>query len=1174
MLGEKKLKRTGISRISPVLFNSCNPQYLKPSATFIKTKINNQLVHAILDSGAVTSLISLKLTKKLNINRICKEEINTNFIAANGEKLKTLGYCLIEINIGQIKIRQKCIIIDKLATDLLLGTDILVTHGMIINYLNKTLSVGKLSTTIYTEEKINNYCLAATTNIIIPAQSLHTVLFKIPDEMEGTVLLENTNLSSYYTIKEGLYEINNHNIPIIFTNNNRFAIEISKGKYLADIESITSAKINLVSSNNIETRTPSQMKDKVKTSSELTIDQNKKLNNLIQQYEENFSQNNNDLGFYDKQEFEIDTGNEKPIKTKPYRVPYAQQPEVDSMIDEMLENKIISKSNSPWASPLVIVKKKDGTNRFCVDYRKLNNITTKDNFPVPLIEETLDSLNGSCFFSSIDLCSGYWQMALDNNSKLKTAFISSKGLFHFERLPFGLSNAVAYFQRTMETILEGLPFAKVYIDDILVHSKTFEEHLVHLEEVFKRLREANLKIKPSKCLFGSNQTTFLGYDINIQGIKPNNEKIKAMLNYPAPKNQKQVKRFLGLASYYRKFIPNYSSITEPINKLLKKNEKFVWSIKCEKNFKLIIYYLTNPPLLAFPDFKKDFFLQTDASGVGLGAVLVQLDDENNERVLGYASRLLKDPERNYHATELECLAIVWATEHFRPYLYGRKFKIYSDHNPLVHIKNIKNKSARVTRWKLSLAEYDYEIEYKKGSLNSNADALSRIESEAENTNIMHINNVLSSLLPENIIEAQSTDDFSNKIIKNIENESEFILENNILFRKTIKGIALVVPTSLRETALRMCHNDMGGGHLGVKKTWPKLRDRFFWPNMYNDTDCWIKSCATCSKKKTPKQITKIAMHPIDAPARPFEMLGVDIVGPLPETAQGNKYIIVFTDYLTRWPEAFPIKKIDAKTVAKIFVNEIIARHSAPSVLLSDQGAQFMSILVKETCDYLLVNKINTTAYHPQTNGLTEKFNGTLCQILSIYGNEKQSNWDEMIPTALFAYRTSIQETTLQTPFETLYSRSPRLPNNLEKIKSNNTFVKDYSKNWEEARERINKVNQRRKTDFDSKFKRKIINIGDNVRLHIEATKVGLKKKLRGEMYAGPFKVIGKLPNGNLKLNIYKKKPYITHPDRVKLAETNFHFWENEKGKMSPSKKKKKKVSFSDIIAEYFLIETS
>jgi hypothetical protein len=350
------------------------------------------------------------------------------------------------------------------------------------------------------------------------------------------------------------------------------------------------------------------MKGKVTVNCALTTEQTSKIDALIQKYEENFSKDNNDLGYYNKTEFNIDTKNEKPIKTKPYRVAYAQQPEVDGMIDEMLVNNIIKKSNSPWASPLVIVKKKDGTNRFCVDYRKINEITVKDNFPVPLIEETLDSLQGSQYFTTIDLASGYWQMALNNDAKLKTAFISSKGLFQFERLPFGLSNAVSFFQRTMETIFEGVPNIKIYIDDIMVHSKTFEEHLLHLEEVFIILKESNLKIKASKCLFGATETKFLGYDINKEGIRPNNDKIKAMLKYPVPKTQKQVKRFLGMASYYRKFIPNYSSITEAINRLLKKNSKFVWNEKCQNSFTLIIYYLTHPPLLSFPNFKKDFFL--------------------------------------------------------------------------------------------------------------------------------------------------------------------------------------------------------------------------------------------------------------------------------------------------------------------------------------------------------------------------------------------------------------------------------------------------------------------------------------------------------------------------------------------------------------------------------------
>jgi hypothetical protein len=270
-----------------------------------------------------------------------------------------------------------------------------------------------------------------------------------------------------------------------------------------------------------------------------------------------------------------------------------------------------------------------------------------------------------------------------------------------------------------------------YIDDIMTHSKTFDEHLVDLEIVFKKLDEANLKLKPSKCFFANRETKFLGFDINSKGIRPSQEKFEAMKNYPEPKNAKSVKRFLGMASYYRRFIPNYSRITEPINRLLKKNEKFVWSDDCEISFRKIKHLLINPPILVYPDFTKQFILTTDASGIGLGAVLSQIGKDGLEHPIGYASRLLNNAERNYAATELECLGIVWGIEQFRPYLYGRHFIINCDHNPLVYLENTKNKSSRVTRWRLQLAEYDKEIRYKKGILNTNADALSRIGEKIE-----------------------------------------------------------------------------------------------------------------------------------------------------------------------------------------------------------------------------------------------------------------------------------------------------------------------------------------------------------------------------------------------------------------------------------------------------------
>jgi hypothetical protein len=829
-------------------------------------------------------------------------------------------------------------------------------------------------------------------------------------------------------------------------------------------------------------------------------------------------------------EFNIDTGEARPIKSPPYKVPYAQQDEVDEMINKMLGTGRISKSKSPWASPIVIVKKRDGTSRFCIDYRKLNEVTIKDNFPVPLIEETLNSLRGSKLFTSLDMASGYHQFSINKASREKTAFIAKSGLYEYNVLPFGLSNAVSSFQRTMEIILDGLPNVKVYLDDILIHSLDFDQHLIHLREVFERLKSANLKLKPGKCSFAKNETTYLGFLIDEAGIKPSPERTEALRNYQRPTTAKKVKRFLGMSSYYRKFIKNYGSLAEPINRLLKKSAKFEWNNECEEGFVRIIQAMTNPPLLIYPNFKQKFVLETDASGIGLGAVLAQKDAQGVNRAVGYASRMLKGPEKNYSATEIECLAIVWAVEHFKQYLWGREFTIECDHNPLVFINNMKNKSSRVSRWRMSMAEYQYKVIYMKGSANTRADALSRMECLVKRINKIEMVDKIN--LDKETIKAMQEED--SELLK-LKDKRRFFLENGILFRSNFGHAQLVIPRKLKEVVLKLCHDDMSGGHLGFNKTWPKINEKFYWTNMYQDTKSWLSSCKKCAMKKDPSP-ARAHQQPINEAKQPFEMMGVDILGPLTETKSGNKYILVFTDYLSRWVEVFPMRRMDAKTIAKLFVDEIVCRHSAPSTLLSDQGAQFTSSLLKEVCNYLKTRKLNTTAYNPRCNGLTERFNRTLCQLLSMYSDERQNDWDEYIPTALFAYRVSKQETTKMSPFEILYGRQPRLPSDLEKLTIAETFV--YKKKFEKAFEQIAKVNKNRKAKYDEKLPMRKFEIGDNVRLKMFATKVGLKEKLRGDMWAGPYRIFGKAPNGNIKLKI-RGKLYITNPDRLKIAESEF-----------------------------------
>ena len=398
------------------------------------------------------------------------------------------------------------------------------------------------------------------------------------------------------------------------------------------------------------------------------------------------------------------------------------------MVEDMLTQNVIQLSHSPWASPVVLVKKKDGSMRFCVDYRCLNSVTKRDVHPLPRIDDTLDVLSGARYFTTLDLASGYWQVAMDPNDKEKTAFITHSGLFEFSVMPFGLCNAPATFQRLMETVLEGLARKQcfVYYDDILVISSTWEEHLQNLELVIERLKKAGLRLKPKKCAFARQKVTYLGHVISEAGISVDPTKIEKIQSYPIPVGLKPLRQFLGVASYYRRFTPQFSKIAEPLYALTRKNTPFVWTSSCQAAFEKLKELLITPLTLAFPNFELPFILETDASGVGLGAVLSQQQGSGPTscRPIAYASRTLQKHERNYGISELEALAVVWATKYFHAYLYGHQRKVFTDHSALKSLLNTPHPSGKLARWGLALQELDLQIEYCPGKQNAVADALS------------------------------------------------------------------------------------------------------------------------------------------------------------------------------------------------------------------------------------------------------------------------------------------------------------------------------------------------------------------------------------------------------------------------------------------------------------------
>ncbi|UYV80241.1 K02A2.6-like [Cordylochernes scorpioides] len=552
------------------------------------------------------------------------------------------------------------------------------------------------------------------------------------------------------------------------------------------------------------------------------------LKQVLEKYADLFSSG---LGRSNLAKHRIDTEGAKPIKHKPYRVSAKEQEIIKEQIDEMLRDGIIRPSSSPWSFPVILVKKRDGKYRFCVDYRKLNDVTVKDVYPIPRIDEVLDTLQGSKYLSAIDLKSGYWQVEVEEKDKEKTAFTTAHGLYEFNVMPFGLFNAPATFEGNMENMLGNLRWqiCLCYLDDVIIYSSDFSTHLKRIEAVLRCFREANLKLNNKKCQFAFEELEILGHITNQLGIKPAEHNIKAIRDFPLPKKIKEVQSFLGMCSYYRIFIKGFSKIVDPLTSLIKNNVPFTWTENQEKAYQTLKVALINPPILGHFDPNATTYIHTDASNIGLGASLVQkFGDE--EKVISYLSRTLSKPEQNYSTTEKECLAVVWSMSKLRPYLYVRHFKIVTDHHALCWLKNLKDPTGRLARWAVKIQEYNFEIIHKR-------------------------------------------DDFIENIKENLSGNKRSITqnfkeENGWLYKKfpNPEGRAwfLVVPKKRRKEIMSENHNHMLNGHLGVARTTNRLKNKYYWPFMLKDVYEFVKRYAEtrAASEATVKEVSKFLIEDI------------------------------------------------------------------------------------------------------------------------------------------------------------------------------------------------------------------------------------------------------------------------------------------------------------------------
>lgn len=665
----------------------------------------------------------------------------------------------------------------------------------------------------------------------------------------------------------------------------------------------------------------------------------------------------------------IDTGSSRPISSPPHRTSAAENDLISDLVDDMLAQGIIRPSHSPWSSPVVLVRKKDGTPRFCVDYRKLNAATTRDVYPLPRIDDTLHSLGSSRVFSTLDLTASYWQVELDDESKPKSAFVCRRGLFEFVRMSFGLCNAPSTIQRLMDSVLAGLKWqiCLVYLDDIIIFSHSFQQHLHDLRLVFSRLRQAHLSINLKKCHFASKEISYLGYRITSDGLKTDPAKIQAVSAFPRPTNPDTLRSFLGLAGYYRSFIRGFSTIASPLNALLHKDASWQWSSQHEQAFQALKTALVTTPVLCYPDFSQPFELHTDgACTAGIGVMLCQRDPSNNRvHAIAYASGSLSPAEKNYGVTELEALAVVWGMKKFAHYLTGMRFIVITDHQALQFLPRSADLRGRLARWALYLQQHDFQVVYRPGRANAGPDALSRfplpdIASLSFSSSQSFIQSFLCGLSSSDLAAAQQQDSFCQSLLS-LPLPQGFSLESGILFF----GPRPVLPESLRQEVFKLLHGHPTSAHLGLSRTLQQFQRLYWFPDMRTYVAERICNCSIGTRTKlSRKSFGHTNLVRSDPPRQPFDTIAMDTFGPLPTSQSGNRYIVVTQCMFSRYVIITPVKVCNTDSVSNALIH-IFSEHGFPRVMLSDNGSPYSASMLQVLCMKLGITQRYSPAYHPQ-----------------------------------------------------------------------------------------------------------------------------------------------------------------------------------------------------------------
>jgi len=1195
------------------------------SSPYMNVKVGKKLVSAFIDTGATFSSITPKYLDSLPVKyvhrrkNLGKHKFNVT-LAVGEEKFVIEEEIELRFKVDNNSMLWKFYVVPGGTNELVFGMDWISKYHVVIDGKDKSVSikrdlnreakkvrepkleyfkpqeydvVGMYESEDEEKESTVGAMMRLSQSVEIPPLSCAKIKLKCNERITGDV--EITGLKSI-TRKHGI-SLGTSIVSVIdgqgetfVLNPHRHHVKVNRGELCGTMEVIDHKNIvcelsdEMLGDENACGINVSKVKhaSKMYNCQKMTIDpdiatirlgdhlnesQKCKLLELLSKYRSCFAFNVKEIGCHPTAECVLDTGSSKPVNAYPYRVSYAERQEVNRQVQDYLDRGIIVESVSPYSSPVVLHRKPDGTHRFCCDYRRLNAVTQVDIYPLPRMDDIFDRVTGAKFISTLDCLQGYHQIKMAKDSQPKTAFVTSDGKYEWTRMPFGLASAPSCFQRVMDDVLKNLKWtiALVYLDDIVVYGKTFFEHNERLEKVLRALSLAKITLKPEKCRFAEKKIKVLGHIISEEVIAVNPEKKFAVEKFPTPKNKRDVRAFVALCNFYRRFVKDMWVIAKPLYELTEKNKNFVWDENCESAFCKLKEILCSDTVLAHPQEDGLYEIHTDASTQGLGAILLQQQGPNRKdlRTIGYASRTLNSAEKNYHVTELECLAIIYGIEKFRPYVYGKRFRVMTDHCSLCRLINLKNPNGRLARWALKLMPYDFEICYIKGSRHGHVDSLSRnpvgsapdSEISFPDEYFFGYSNVVAKKLlcgvnqdyviassichsTESVLAQQRKDKkllvIINDILKvqdgvepTIKNLEDYRLQDGILYKANWEPTGrlwrLCIPVTMRTSVMKEVHDSEAGGHLGLAKTWYTIKSRYWWSGMYRSVRRYCESCKICQLYNRRNFRSPGPLCPIEPPEEPFFRVGMDYIGPFPCEKSKSKYILVIVCHATRYVEAHITADQNTEEVIRIFKNCIIYRHGCPKEIIVDKGTPFQSGRFKDFCEKFDIRVYSCSSGHPQTNAIVEKHNDTIKCVMAKFVGDDHNSWQDRLDATVFSINTTVHTVTKYSPFFLLFGREPflpcdaRFPTLVEGLDdSREAHLEAHGSALKAAKRNTMRDQNVRKEKYDEIHKEVVHNSGDLVLHRNHQRYVGKVSKFNPK-WKGPFIVLEKLSPVNYML---------------------------------------------------------